>query len=380
MRTPTARRFDTIRSIPDRAGSISSLALIRAIAILLVVWDHSAGSWTSRHDRSWIPLDASHDWITRPLGVIQDLGWLGVTMFFLVSGYIISEVGTRETRRTFAVKRLLRVYPPLWASFVLIIGVELIKQALDRPHIHYTVEQVAWASTLFNYVNGVRAVNGVAWSLIIEVLFYALVFALLPVLARRPVVAIIIELALVTAVIATAKSFPGTRFDADWFLFAASVAYLPLLVIGQCLWMWHARNVSAARAAVLGAAAWLAFVFGMRRIHTSFLEDGNLYGPSVALGIAILLITLLTEGRWRLPRWLAAVSVVSYSVYLVHGTVLNVMLDGLDGKVPFTIALAIMLVVLVVVSVLMWRFVELPCQQLARRLTNRRDQPGAPPR
>ena len=376
----TEGRLATIRSIPERAGSIRSIALVRAIAILMVVWDHGAGLWTQRHRRSWIPLRTVQDWVTHPLGVIQDMGWIGVVLFFLVSGYIISEVGIRETRRAFAIKRFLRVYPPLWASFAIIIGVEFVKRAMERPHIHYSLDQVLWASTLLNYVNGVTAVNGVAWSLIIEVLFYALVLTLLPLLARRPILAVGIELAVITTVLATAHSFGTSSFGADWFLLAASVGYLPLLVIGQCLWMWHSQRASARTAAIVGAAAWLVFVLGMRRIHTSFLRDGNLYGPSVAIAIAVVLIALLTEGRWRLPKWLAAVSVVSYSVYLVHGTVLLVVLDGLEGHVPFTIAFALTIVAIAIVSVLMWRFVELPCQQLARRITTRRDPKGAPPR
>ena len=371
--------FATIRSIPGRAGSIRSIALLRGIAVLLVVWDHGAGSWNVNHGRSWRAVELSQDWITHPLGIIQDTGWLGVSLFFLVSGYIISAVGIRESRRVFAIKRFLRIYPPLWASMLLIIGVEAIKRFLDRPHIHYTTDQVAWAATLLNYVNGVPAVNGVAWSLIIEVMFYALVLALLPLLAKRPVIAIGIELVIIGAVILTARSFPGARYEADWFLFAASVSYLPLLVIGQCIWMWHAGRASARTATAIGAVAWLVFVLGMRRIHTSFLADGNLYGPSVAIAVAAMLLALLTEERWRIPRWIAAVSVVSYSVYLVHGVVISVVLDALDGKVPFAVAFAVLLVVIAVISVLLWRFVELPCQQLARRLTTRRDQRGAPP-
>jgi len=369
--------FDTVRSIPRRAGSIRSIALVRAIAVLLVVWDHGAGRWTERHGRSWIPLETVQDWSTRPLGIIQDAGWLGVVLFFLVSGYIISEVGTRESRRSFAIRRFLRIYPPLWASFVLIIGIEAVKRALDRPHVHYTADQVVWSASLFNYANGLRGVNGVAWTLIIEVLFYALVLTLLPLLARRPLVAVTVELIVVAIVVASARSFPLHRLKGDWHLLAVSVSYLPLLVIGQCIWMWNARGIPVARAATMAGIAWLAFVFGMRRLHPKFLLDGNLYGPSVALAIAIVLIALLTEGRWRLPSWLAAISVVSYSVYLVHGALLSVVLDSLDGRVPFTVAFGLAIVAIVVGSVAMWRFVELPSQQLARRLSPRRklDEP-----
>jgi peptidoglycan/LPS O-acetylase OafA/YrhL len=222
-----------------------------------------------------------------------------------------------------------------------------------------------------------QPVNGVAWSLVVEVAFYVMIAVLLTVLKKRPVLTCLIEMALVVAVIATARNFPIDRFMLNWFLFAASVAYLPLLIIGQAIWLWHSKRASATVAATMAALAWLVFIFAMRRIHTQFLPGSNSYGVSAMFAAAIVLTAVVNEHRIRLPRWLAAVSVVSYSVYLIHGPLTVMVMDKLAPSMPFTLHLIVALAVLAVCSLLLWRLVEVPSQALARRLTRRPARPAS---
>ena len=90
---------------------------------------------------------------------------------------------------------------------------------------------------------------------------------------------------------------------------------------------------------------------------------------SAALAIAIVIFAVYNESRIRLPRWLAAVSVISYSLYLIHGPLTVLVMDRLAPSLPFTVHLVIALTVLAVVALLLWRLVEVPAQSLARRLT-----------
>ena len=41
-----------------------------------------------------------------PLGIIQDFGWFGVALFFLISGFIISDRAAAESTRTFVISTL----------------------------------------------------------------------------------------------------------------------------------------------------------------------------------------------------------------------------------------------------------------------------------
>jgi peptidoglycan/LPS O-acetylase OafA/YrhL len=367
---PAWRRFlEPFRTIPDRAGSIKSIAFLRGCAVLLVVWDHVIAGWTRGHGRSWIPLETVRDWFSDPLVIIQDFGFLGVAIFFLLSGYIISEVSTRESRAQFAIKRFLRIYPALIVSVLVLVGIDRIRPSFGLSDHSFGLAQSLWAMTLINYVRTAEGpVNGVAWSLVVEVLFYGLVFLCLPLLKRRPLVAVSVELLVVFVVILMAKDFPIDAHQPNFFLLAASVAYLPLLFIGQAVWLWRSGRTDGRVASAIILVSWLLFVLGMRRIHTSFLEPANSYGVSVIVAVVLFVVAVINEDRIRLPRWIAAISVVSYSAYLVHGPLTEIVMDRLEPTFPFTVNLVIALLVLAVVALLMWRMVELPSQGFARWL------------
>jgi peptidoglycan/LPS O-acetylase OafA/YrhL len=56
----------------------------------------------------------AYDGITRAVAALRIApGHLGVGIFFLVSGFIISHVAEKETRAEFVVKRVLRIWPTL---------------------------------------------------------------------------------------------------------------------------------------------------------------------------------------------------------------------------------------------------------------------------
>ncbi len=118
------------RATPD---SFSNITLLRAIAALMVVYDHLFGVLPSQYFGSptfLVPLIQNN--ITTPLGIIQDFGWIGVALFFIVSGFIITHVAMRESRTEFLVKRIFRIYPPLILAILIVPVLRLLSPAV-RP-------------------------------------------------------------------------------------------------------------------------------------------------------------------------------------------------------------------------------------------------------
>jgi len=100
------------------------ISILRAVAALLVVWDHLAGFGTDQNKVNWEPLNLMRSYINTPLGIIQDFGFLGVVLFFVISGFIITHVAQRESRLEFAIKRVFRIYPPFILSIIIIVLAE----------------------------------------------------------------------------------------------------------------------------------------------------------------------------------------------------------------------------------------------------------------
>lgn len=364
---------------PARAPAdfFPSIALIRAVAALLVVYDHLVGDWPARHGVAVPAGQLLERWVFEPLHVMQHGGAFGVALFFMVSGFIIVHVAQRESRRTFAIRRALRIYPPLWVSIALLLVVfSIALAASDAPGLRgFQINQVLaqenpvpWvlaAATLGNYLIGTPAVNGVAWTLVIEVLFYATVLLLLPLLKARPRTAIVAAL----AGLALLQAF--ARTNAFVFLVAVNGTYVAFMFLGSLVWMRWSGRIGNGFLVAASAAFWALFVFGMAKIVVQPPLTLSGYGVSYAFGWLVFVALLLVDRHVRVPPVPMFFSRISYSLYLNHGGLGIVALTLLYPHTGYAAALAIAFATVVAVSAASYRWVELPSQRLARRLTAR---------
>lgn len=172
-------------------------------------------------------------------------------------------------------------------------------------------------------------------------------------------------LVLIAAIIARCRMH-GDSF----FLFAATAAYLPVLVLGVIAYLRHAQRISNTIATVLVLCTMAAFVYGLNTIHTDFFKPENSYLSSVMLAAAMFLTILPMR---RVPRFLKFTGDISYSLYLLHGIigelVIGKMLPHLPPPFhPLAVCLAVALSFLV--SYAMYRGVEQPAIAFAKRVTS----------
>lgn len=105
---------------------------------------------------------------------IARFGYLGVPLFFMISGYVISLSAQNRNPIEFAISRFTRLYPTAWVC-ILITSVTVV--CLTGRHI--SLFQIAANATLLNEYLGVQDIDGVYWTLKAELKFYACVFLLL---------------------------------------------------------------------------------------------------------------------------------------------------------------------------------------------------------
>jgi peptidoglycan/LPS O-acetylase OafA/YrhL len=350
-----------------QGGRFVALEVFRAVAAPMVVYGHIVELWLpDHHIRS--SAVAAFERVTRvPLQLEQTFSHLGVVLFFLVSGFIITHTGVRQRHRDFAVKRLLRIYPPLAVAVLLCatlitLGMKPLTTGQDATVNAFTMFTNA---TLVNYVLVPQVVLiGVAWTLIIEMIFYGVTFLLLPLLRRAVGATIALELLLVAVVVLTARDA-----GENWFLFAVSFSYLPVLLLGQIVWAVWSRRIPLWAGGLLGAAAWVLYVWADAR-DMGRIDDA--YELTVLIALLLFVIGVLCEPGLRLSRPVAFLADRSYSIYLMHGLVAFPVMDALYLVAPAWVAVAGGLVVIVVASDLSYRLVERPSQRLARMLLGRR--------
>jgi peptidoglycan/LPS O-acetylase OafA/YrhL len=394
--------LDISRRTDPRASRFLGFDSLRAIAALSVVAYHSGFA-------AGLPVTDS------PLGQYTSQLQVGVSIFFLISGFLLyrpfAGARLRGERfphvRAYAWRRFLRIVPAYWVALTVItiwLGLPGVFTETGIP-LYYGFAQV---------YDGARAGGGIAqaWTLCVEVTFYA--FLPLWALAMRrlqegadPRRLLAGELAALAALFvfsqaykvwATLEVHPTTLDSAPYFqtlpnfldqfalgmaLAVLSVWYerrdlpRPLQVVARHPWLpWLAALVAFwVVSTQIGFTGLLTQKFSVRM----FLGRHELY-TLVALGL--LLPAVFSEpgrglaGRVLANRALSFVGVVSYALYLYHVAVLNqlddwlgdALTDVLPGGVGWRFGAYLVLGTIggVAVATLSWYLIERPALSLKR--------------
>ncbi|MPS48372.1 acyltransferase family protein [Methylobacillus sp.] len=103
-----------------------------------------------------------------------NLGLFGVVLFFLISGFIIPQtLNSRTTVFKFSINRFFRLYPAFWASILITIIVGPMVGAGEFSGI-----QILANATMVPKIFGQDLINGIYWTLFVELIFYVICAAM----------------------------------------------------------------------------------------------------------------------------------------------------------------------------------------------------------
>ncbi|MFF4826396.1 acyltransferase family protein [Streptomyces sp. NPDC001312] len=330
---------------------------IRLLAALMVAVHHYAG--TRRVNQ---PDNAIWD---RPVSEIMPTvfhfatyGWIGVEIFFVISGFVICMSCWGRTPRQFFVSRVIRLYPAYWFAIVFTTAV---LAALPGVWERLRPRDVLLNLTMLQSGSGVQNVDGVYWTLWAELRFY-LLFLLVVVtgLTYRKVVVFCCVWG-AAAMLAPVASFPLLDLlavpDAAWYFIAGLALYL-MHRFGQDLLLWG-----------ILAMSWL---MGQRELGQRIDEVehvSNWWGAVLLYTVFLLVMIAIALGltdriRWK---WLVTAGSLTYPLYLMHyaagTTLINRLRDTMDAR----LLVASLLACFLVLSYLVHRCVERPLAGALKR-------------
>ena len=332
---------------------------LRAVAALLVLGFHAALT-------------------TWPL----DVGWAGVPIFFVLSGYLITrlsladEAGDGFSFRGFWIRRVTRIVP----LYLLAVAAYLVLPFVgDDGGGWGTVTRTAPYYLTFNGEFVPHGPMSIAWSLGIEEKFYlvwpVLAFALLATRrSRLPLTAVAAVVCLVVAAVFPVPILTGYAA----LLAGAAIAFLER----RRGWVDGGMRGPLARPAA-GIAVTAAVVAVLLAAN---VLPGDRFVYLVLCPLVAVLVLHLVHGRSPVTRFLSTAPMQwvgrrSYAVYLVHPLALTVLEKVLPGALPARPLWAGLgcLVLTLAVSEAAHRLVEAPFIRLGRRWSGRGPKHPAPP-
>lgn len=254
--------------------------------------------------------------LSSPAATPARFGFLGVEIFFLISGFVILWSAHDRTALQFARSRVLRLYPEFWISVIL--SALVFKSLPGGFGDALRADAVLVNLTMVPGYLGVPYVDGVYWTLEVELAFYGLVFLLI---LGRQMKHIEPWLYAWLAVIAL-----ETITGAHTFLRTLSIyPYGALFASGGIFYLVYTSGWKWRRAAALLAGLTLA-IHHTRASMKNFLFDEHIT-PSASVVVAtIIAATFLLFALMRhlqfggaAARLAFAAGALTYPLYLLHG-------------------------------------------------------------
>jgi len=362
------RSSDAPTSVTPRGETLRYVEYLRALAVVCVVWCHFVSAQLIHENRTWKPLELVERYVTDPLAIIQQFGFFGVAVFFLVSGFIVSHVAVDESAAQFAIRRVFRIFPMLIVTTLLVypfLWIENAMHGISRAPVP-SIPDSLFGMSLLNYpFRPSVTVIAVAWTLAVEVAFYGLMFLVHPLQRRNGALATWAMLAVVAYVVDRSTVHTGAIAALGGIF-----VFVPLVLLGRAIWLRWSSRISVGHFALLSIASWCVFVWAVDRRQPDSFDPGNSYGVSMGLAYGVFVVALLLEPTIRRRWYVTWVSERSYSIYLLHLYTGVLVLDALSGHAPYTLALVLALLATIVASEFTYRFVERPMRRFARGLSN----------
>ncbi|MDY0883102.1 acyltransferase family protein [Dongia soli] len=317
---------------------------LRAVAIMAVLLYHYFVKFADPGGPDPYPYAAAYAGVS-----IAKYGFMGVQLFFVVSGFVIAMTLARcTTISEFYLRRFARLWPPLLVCAIItfaalnVIDTNFAQQRrammLDLiPSLTLTSPKIwLWLN------HNIRYVDGAYWSLFVEARFYIYAAIIYRWSAKGKFLRNYIIFSMTAVAIATL--YRALLQDDRWYLiidglfYPAHTLWFAAGILFYEVWTGHIRLKKAIGLLTLG---FVPLVYMLRTFHPDISVV-----PLATMSLIILLLFVVFSVR---PEWLAPLrfravlwmGTISYSVYLLHQNVGLGLISLIPQRLPWWMQLGL---------------------------------------
>lgn len=344
---------------------------MRAFACLCVMYSHYVGYVLGAVNGVFAQLLDSH-WESPSFlltHVIDNPSETGVSVFFLITGFLIPYSLDKNSKASFLLQKALRIYPVYIAGSALMFFTSVLYTHWAGTVLPWGFKEWVASVSLLRDWMWIPSIDSLGWTLEVQLKMYVVYFLLKRLRILDNSFSLILTMAGGTALSMIISFYlPGfleknLRLYTTMYVIVFNVVFLLYGLIGialynYCIGKWDLKESLAA-----GAASYLFFYLALTRAPMM----GEATVKSYTASAAIFVIAFLMRERIKISRALSFISKISFSVYVVHGLNGYYLLSVFDsmGTNPY-VALAVTFVLCIIVSYAFYKVVEEPMSKLIK--------------
>ena len=354
-----------VRAPERRSGPrLAVLDGLRLVAALMVVSFHYIGLGEAWHR----PLPHG---FPLPVFWASEYGFLGVELFFLISGFVICMSSLGRGLGDFFIARVCRLYPAYWFA---VLATTVVVTALPHVRKPLDLKDTITNLSMLQLPLHVGDVDGVYWTLWAELRFY-LIFAI--VVAMGVTYKRVVAFCALWTVAAVAATAAGGALLQEIFM----PAQAPFFIAGVAFFLIHRYGQNAMLWGIIG----LQFILGVHFLGVD-IRIKNKFGhvPAwfaiVLIAVFFTVMALIALGKLNFGwRWLTFAGTLTYPLYLLHQHIGWALMDKLQYHASPPVVVAVVLPLMLMLAWLVNRFVERPLARLMRGVLRSAVGPNARP-
>jgi peptidoglycan/LPS O-acetylase OafA/YrhL len=336
------------------------LDLIRFIAALYVVFYHYCFRGFAKDNFSTLQFPLIED--------ISKYGYLGVDLFFIISGFVILMSAKNSNLVDFCISRFTRLYPAFWFC---VIVTAIVVALFGAPIFEVTLPQVLVNLTMFNEFLGVEHVDGVYWSLVVELKFYILIGIILFFRGIK-YIRIFAWILLLAAICQMILPFAEAPLLVKIFYFICFASKSPYFVAGMFFFLMKSEKNVIKNILPIIISYFVAIKVAYdgvphRNIRYADAYDENIIVVLITLFFIVMFLVSINKLTIFNKKIFLYFGVLTYPLYLIHQNIGFIIFNNFGDRINKWVLLSGVLIMMLGVAYLISKYIEKPMGNYMRQ-------------
>jgi len=340
-------------SVKTKNDRLYSIDLIRFIAAVYVVFYHYGFRGFAKDNMSILHFPELENF--------SKYGYLGVDLFFIISGFVIIMSVRNSDLIDFCISRFTRLYPAFWICIIL---TAVFTVFFGGAIYIVTIQQVLFNLTMFNGFFGVEHVDGVYWSLVIELQFYFLIaiilfFKKLKYIKTFGYVLLAISISQLLLPFAEAPRFVQVIY---YITFAR---WNPYFIAGMFFYFMRSENEILKNLIPILVAYFVAIIYALQNLEYKAEAYGHSFSESIVIALItsfFIVIFLVSINKLKMlnKKKFLYMGILTYPLYLIHQNIGFMIFNNLGYTVNKWVLLFSVFILMLIVSYSINKYIEKP--------------------